>query len=255
MHIARRFTTAGTRPVRRHRVPYRDERDPQPRRLGRLCRRGRRGPGGVEPGRLRYLGAEIPAQGRRAGGTEAGRGAGRPGMAVAPYRRRGQARAPAARTSAMAARPAPSNASTGSPAPGPIGAGRAAISTPRKTPARSSTSCALMLARQMGAPNSPQWFNTGLHWAYGIDGPAQGHYYVDHQHRQGQGLGQRLRAPAAACLLHPVGHRRSRQRGRDHGSVGARGAPVQIRLGHRLEFLETARRRRAACRAAAARRG
>ncbi|HUS52544.1 MAG TPA: vitamin B12-dependent ribonucleotide reductase [Thermohalobaculum sp.] len=37
-----------------------------------------------------------------------------------------------------------------------------------------------MLARQMAAPNSPQWFNTGLHWAYGIDGPSQGHYYVDH---------------------------------------------------------------------------
>ena len=36
-----------------------------------------------------------------------------------------------------------------------------------------------MLARQVGAPNSPQWFNTGLHWAYGISGPAQGHYYVD----------------------------------------------------------------------------
>ncbi len=36
-----------------------------------------------------------------------------------------------------------------------------------------------MLARQMAAPNSPQWFNTGLHWAYGIDGPAQGHYHVD----------------------------------------------------------------------------
>jgi ribonucleoside-diphosphate reductase alpha chain len=36
-----------------------------------------------------------------------------------------------------------------------------------------------MLARQMCAPNSPQWFNTGLHWAYGIDGPSQGHYYVD----------------------------------------------------------------------------
>jgi ribonucleoside-diphosphate reductase alpha chain len=36
-----------------------------------------------------------------------------------------------------------------------------------------------MLAKQMAAPNSPQWFNTGLHWAYGIDGPAQGHYYVD----------------------------------------------------------------------------
>ncbi|MEA1833658.1 vitamin B12-dependent ribonucleotide reductase [Methylobacterium durans] len=36
-----------------------------------------------------------------------------------------------------------------------------------------------MLARQMVAPNSPQWFNTGLHWAYGIDGPGQGHYYCD----------------------------------------------------------------------------
>ena len=38
-----------------------------------------------------------------------------------------------------------------------------------------------MLAAQMGAPNSPQWFNTGLHWAYGIDGPGQGHFYVDFQ--------------------------------------------------------------------------
>ncbi len=37
-----------------------------------------------------------------------------------------------------------------------------------------------MLARQMVAPNSPQWFNTGLYWAYGIDGPSQGHYYVDY---------------------------------------------------------------------------
>jgi ribonucleoside-diphosphate reductase alpha chain len=37
-----------------------------------------------------------------------------------------------------------------------------------------------MLAAQMVAPNSPQWFNTGLHWAYGVDGPGQGHYYVDH---------------------------------------------------------------------------
>ena len=38
-----------------------------------------------------------------------------------------------------------------------------------------------MLARQMAAPNSPQWFNTGLHWAYGVDGPAQGHFYVDYK--------------------------------------------------------------------------
>ena len=38
-----------------------------------------------------------------------------------------------------------------------------------------------MLASQIAAPNSPQWFNTGLHWAYGISGPAQGHYYVNHE--------------------------------------------------------------------------
>jgi ribonucleoside-diphosphate reductase alpha chain len=36
-----------------------------------------------------------------------------------------------------------------------------------------------MLAHQIAAPNSPQWFNTGLHAVYGIEGPAQGHYYVD----------------------------------------------------------------------------
>ncbi|HST04395.1 MAG TPA: vitamin B12-dependent ribonucleotide reductase [Chloroflexia bacterium] len=36
-----------------------------------------------------------------------------------------------------------------------------------------------MLATQRAAPNSPQWFNTGLHWAYGIEGPPQGHSYVD----------------------------------------------------------------------------
>ena len=36
-----------------------------------------------------------------------------------------------------------------------------------------------MLATQMAAPNSPQWFNTGLHWAYGIEGPPQGHSYVE----------------------------------------------------------------------------
>ncbi|HIE41924.1 MAG TPA: adenosylcobalamin-dependent ribonucleoside-diphosphate reductase, partial [Nitrospinaceae bacterium] len=38
-----------------------------------------------------------------------------------------------------------------------------------------------MLSRQLAAPNSPQWFNTGLNWAYGLEGPAQGHYFVDPQ--------------------------------------------------------------------------
>jgi len=35
------------------------------------------------------------------------------------------------------------------------------------------------LLQQFAAPNSPQWFNTGLHWAYGITGPSQGHWFVD----------------------------------------------------------------------------
>ena len=37
-----------------------------------------------------------------------------------------------------------------------------------------------MLLNQVAAPNSPQWFNTGLHWAYGINGPAQGHWIAEH---------------------------------------------------------------------------
>jgi ribonucleoside-diphosphate reductase alpha chain len=38
-----------------------------------------------------------------------------------------------------------------------------------------------MMTHQMCAPNSPQWFNTGLAWAYGISGPAQGHFVADHK--------------------------------------------------------------------------
>ena len=38
---------------------------------------------------------------------------------------------------------------------------------------------AYLIASQRSAPNSPQWFNTGLNWAYGITGPAQGHHYID----------------------------------------------------------------------------
>jgi len=55
-----------------------------------------------------------------------------------------------------------------------------------------------MLAMQMAAPNSPQWFNTGLHWAYGIDGPSQGHFYVDPQ------TGELTRADSA--YEHPQPH-------------------------------------------------
>jgi ribonucleoside-diphosphate reductase alpha chain len=55
-----------------------------------------------------------------------------------------------------------------------------------------------MLATQKAAPNSPQWFNTGLHWAYGIEGPSQGHYYVGHK------TGRVTRSPNA--FEHPQAH-------------------------------------------------
>src|SRR5688500_13540104 len=55
-----------------------------------------------------------------------------------------------------------------------------------------------MLATQKCAPNSPQWFNTGLHWAYGIDGPSQGHWFVDFK------TGEMMASPSA--YEHPQPH-------------------------------------------------
>ncbi len=60
-----------------------------------------------------------------------------------------------------------------------------------------------MLARQVGAPNSPQWFNTGLHWAYGISGPAQGHWYVDATDGKSRPSADTYSRPqVSACLPH-----------------------------------------------------
>jgi ribonucleotide reductase alpha subunit len=62
-----------------------------------------------------------------------------------------------------------------------------------------------MLATQRAAPNSPQWFNTGLHWAYGIAGPAQGHYYFDPQDRQlKKSTSAYERAQVHACFIQSV---------------------------------------------------
>ncbi|MSR41597.1 MAG: adenosylcobalamin-dependent ribonucleoside-diphosphate reductase [Phycisphaerales bacterium] len=55
-----------------------------------------------------------------------------------------------------------------------------------------------MLLTQMAAPNSPQWFNTGLSYAYAISGPAQGHWIADHT------TGQISLAPDA--YTHPQPH-------------------------------------------------
>jgi ribonucleoside-diphosphate reductase alpha chain len=63
-----------------------------------------------------------------------------------------------------------------------------------------------MLANQMAAPNSPQWFNTGLNWAYGITGPAQGFWFVDDE------TGDLVESPDSysrpaphACFINGVG--------------------------------------------------
>jgi ribonucleoside-diphosphate reductase alpha chain len=62
-----------------------------------------------------------------------------------------------------------------------------------------------MLAAQMCAPNSPQWFNTGLHWAYGIDGAGQGHWYVDHQTGESHPSSSSYERPQPhACFIQSV---------------------------------------------------
>ena len=62
-----------------------------------------------------------------------------------------------------------------------------------------------MFAYQMTAPNSPQWFNTGLHWAYGITGPSQGHYFVDYKTAKLTASGDAYTHPQPhACFIQSV---------------------------------------------------
>ena len=62
-----------------------------------------------------------------------------------------------------------------------------------------------MLARQVMAPNSPQWFNAGLHWAYGMTGPAQGHFYAEMEDgRLRRSVNAYERPQLSACFIHGV---------------------------------------------------
>ncbi len=66
--------------------------------------------------------------------------------------------------------------------------------------------CRFILATQKAAPNSPQWFNTGLHWAYGINGPGQGHTYVDYRTGKLQMSSSAYERPQPhACFILSVG--------------------------------------------------
>ena len=62
-----------------------------------------------------------------------------------------------------------------------------------------------MLAAQIAAPNSPQWFNSGLHWAYGIDGASSGHYYIDYRTGQMTAAKSAFERPQPhACFIQSV---------------------------------------------------
>ncbi|HEX4611848.1 MAG TPA: LAGLIDADG family homing endonuclease [Urbifossiella sp.] len=78
------------------------------------------------------------------------------------------------------------------------------FSGPRDARAFYDETC-YMLATQMAAPNSPQWFNTGLHWAYGIEGPPQGHHFVDPATNEVVRSGSAYERPAPhACFIQQV---------------------------------------------------
>jgi len=63
-----------------------------------------------------------------------------------------------------------------------------------------------MLANQMAAPNSPQWFNTGLNTAYGLTGPPQGFWYVDPETEELiPGPDSYSRPAPHACFIQAVG--------------------------------------------------
>lgn len=64
---------------------------------------------------------------------------------------------------------------------------------------------AYMLLHQFAAPNSPQWFNTGLNFAYGITGPSQGHWYVDPDTKELKlSPDEYSRSQCHACFIQPV---------------------------------------------------
>jgi ribonucleoside-diphosphate reductase alpha chain len=63
----------------------------------------------------------------------------------------------------------------------------------------------LILANQLAAPNSPQWFNTGLWWAYGIEGPASGQWTVDYAKGKVVETDSAYKFPQPhACFIQPV---------------------------------------------------
>ncbi len=231
--------------LRGHRIPADHERDSQSRRLGGVSRRQCRGSRRLVAGRRRRSRPEVFPQSRRARTAEEGRRRDHPVLAVAlgggRDRTGGTAREGAFGRRAFCQA-------------GVRAAGRHLDLLGLEGP----------LFRRRG--RRARVLRRALLHAGDADGGAELAAMV--QHRPALGLRHRrpepgpllrrlpdreayqvevvLRAPAAARLLHPVDQRRSRQRRRDHGPVGARGAPVQVRLRHRHQLLLAARREREA---------
>jgi ribonucleoside-diphosphate reductase alpha chain len=62
-----------------------------------------------------------------------------------------------------------------------------------------------ILANQIAAPNSPQWFNTGLHWAYGITGGSQGHYFFNEETQKVEKSSSAYERPQPhACFIQSI---------------------------------------------------
>ena len=61
-----------------------------------------------------------------------------------------------------------------------------------------------MIVTQTFAPNSPQWFNTGLHWAYGITGTPQGHYYTDKDGKTKKSQNAYEHPASSACFIQGI---------------------------------------------------
>ena len=241
----------GSRPTRRSPFRLGDERDPQPGRLGRLPARRHRGARGLEPGRGRRARPEIFPQGRRAGAPEEGRGERRPLLPVALRARRGGARRRCPRTSASAPRSRRKQVFDRLAGSWTYWGWKGGYFSPRRTRRPSTTSCASCSPTQMVRAELAAMVQhrpaLGLRHRRAEPGPLLRRL----QDRQADEVEVGLRASAAACLLHPGRRGRPRQRGRHHGPVGARGAPVQIRLRHRLELLARCAARASGCPAAA----
>ena len=221
MRLERRYTQAGKSPFAGMAFRAAEFGNPQSRRVDRLSIEGRRCAGGVVAGRRRHAGAEVFPPRRRAGTPDQDGRARRAAMAVAVDARRGRRSPSLPRPSASAARRSARQVFHRMAGAWTYWGWKGGYFDSEDDARTFYDEHCYMLAAQICAPNSPQWFNTGLHWAYGIDGPGQGHWFVDHRDGDRLSLRVRLRAAAAACLLHPERRRRPGERRRHHGPVGA----------------------------------